>query len=551
MGVPHKRGGYSRRDFLQLSWKLGAGMLLPAGLAGCGGSSSTTIVSTNQELDITLTLAYAQLNVNGKLVNLRTMNQSIPAPTLRVRIGDTLRIKVVNQLPPNPPSTEPVAHLRYPNSTNLHMHGLHVTPGLVAPGVFGDFVLDDPALGIQPGETRQHEFHINDSQPPGAYWYHPHLHGSSAMQVGSGMAGALIVESAEGGINQVPEIAAARQMEFVFQAPITDAAGVLESFTQIANTTTNEGPFLVNGRLLPTIEMQRGEVQNWHFIHAGIFNFLNLVLEGHTLNLYSLDGNPRAGMIPINDSGPTGIVLAPGNRASVLVHADVPPGTYRLKTLNLAVGGSASVPQDLATIVVKDPAVTMALPAGPLPVPASLAPITDAELAAAGGLKRNVVMRILMGQSVPPNPPDWIYRTDSTKFSDNVFTMGATGTLPSATPPGPSDPGMQFFPFQSPGALKQTVALNSVEEWTIFNMNNIQHPFHIHINPIYITKINGVAVLEPYWVDTIALPRGVTPGSPTSVTFRTRFRDFAGSFVMHCHMLAHEDMGMMQLVEVV
>jgi FtsP/CotA-like multicopper oxidase with cupredoxin domain len=92
--------------------------------------------------------------------------------------------------------------------------------------------------------------------------------------------------------------------------------------------------------------------------------------------------------------------------------------------------------------------------------------------------------------------------------------------------------------------------LGSVEEWTIFNMNNVSHPFHIHINPFQVTKINGQPI-EPFWTDTIALPPGGSPAEPTSVTFRTRFRDFKGSYVMHCHLLIHEDMGMMQMIEVV
>jgi FtsP/CotA-like multicopper oxidase with cupredoxin domain len=98
--------------------------------------------------------------------------------------------------------------------------------------------------------------------------------------------------------------------------------------------------------------------------------------------------------------------------------------------------------------------------------------------------------------------------------------------------------------------LKQTVALGSVEEWTVFNMNNIRHPFHVHINPFQVVRINGQPI-EPFWADTIALPPMGSPANPTSVTFRTRFRDFRGAFVMHCHMLAHEDMGMMQTIEVV
>ena len=74
-------------------------------------------------------------------------------------------------------------------------------------------------------------------------------------------------------------------------------------------------------------------------------------------------------------------------------------------------------------------------------------------------------------------------------------------------------------------------------------------PVHIHINPVQVVKINGEPV-EPFWADTVGLPRGGSPEAPTSITFRTRFTDFTGVFVMHCHILAHEDMGMMQLVEV-
>jgi FtsP/CotA-like multicopper oxidase with cupredoxin domain len=83
-----------------------------------------------------------------------------------------------------------------------------------------------------------------------------------------------------------------------------------------------------------------------------------------------------------------------------------------------------------------------------------------------------------------------------------------------------------------------------------FNMNPIRHPFHIHVNPFQVVSING-APIDPYWADTIGLPPNGTPTTPTSVTFRTRFRDFAGTTVMHCHMLTHENMGMMQLVEIV
>jgi FtsP/CotA-like multicopper oxidase with cupredoxin domain len=567
-----------RREFLRLAWTVAAGLAVPAGISGCGPADDSggdlspplppetfveplALSSVGGVLDVTLKLAYLRTTLDGKAVTLRNMFGSIPAPTLRVDAGDTLRILVQNELPPNPPSTEPVTHLRYPNSTNLHVHGLHVTPGFVSAGVYGDYVMDDPQLGIQPGQSRQHEYRIGRDHPPGAYWYHPHLHGSSSIQVGSGMAGALLVK---GDVDRVPEIAAAVERVFMFQAPITDAEGRLESFTQTTRIPTVEPPFLINGVRRPRLVMQRGEVQNWHFVNASIFKFVNLCLDGHALNVHGLDGNPRANLLPVGPfampapAGTTGVVLAPANRASVLVQAGA-PGTYYLRTLRFETGIDESiVPEDiLAEVVVVDPPRAMALPAAPLPVPASLAPITDEELAGAGGLKRNIVLRFVSFN--PANPPapggilnpgtelnDWVYRTDNTAISNAAFAIGAASGQASPAPGMPDE----YIPYQSSRALKQTVALGSVEEWTIFNMNNVRHPFHIHVNPFEVVRINGQPV-ERYWADTIALPPGGTAAAPTSVTIRTRFRDFSGAFVMHCHMLVHEDMGMMQVVEVV
>jgi FtsP/CotA-like multicopper oxidase with cupredoxin domain len=115
----------SRRDFLGLGWTIATGLAVPSGLTGCGDGDETSsllpgetfveptvLESVDGELDVTLYLAYLSTMLNGKAVRLRAMNNSIPAPTLRIKAGDTLRIRVNNQLPPNPSSNEPVRHLR-------------------------------------------------------------------------------------------------------------------------------------------------------------------------------------------------------------------------------------------------------------------------------------------------------------------------------------------------------------------------------------------------------------------------------------------------------
>ena len=616
------REDFTRRDFLRLGVTVVAGAVVPPVLTACGGGDGggialpvetfvepLTIQSANGVLDVTLALSYLTTTLPNpttganQQVTLRNMFGTIPAPTLRVNVGDLLRIKVVNNLPPNPTDDpEPTTHLRYHNSTNLHTHGLHVYPDIIRqpspgdPGLYGDFVVDDPDMGIKPGETRQYEYRLRDDHPAGMFWYHPHLHGSSAMQVGSGMAGALMVR---GPIDQVPQIAAAKERIFVFQAPIYDQNGRLESFGDVAGVTTNEPPFLINAVRRPRIVMKTGEVQNWRFLNAAIFNMLNLSLDEHTLYQYGHDGYPRRFMkvvppIPVAAANPPNnpppasypeaIVLAAGNRTSVLVKAGA-PGTYLLRTMPIQVGrnnegqGSPVLPADvLAEVVVVDDPQPMNLPPEPLPVTAFLDPITDQELAAHGGLKRTIVMRVIASNPAPTPPalpftgpaetplvqpppgelPDWVYQTGATAISNKVFALGSVGTAPSTDP---GFPPATFIPFQSSKALTQTVALDAVEEWTIVNMNNIRHPFHIHVNPVYVVAINGVTLADPYWADTIPMPfsnsQPTPPGNPglpgattTTITFRTRFRHYTGRYVMHCHMLVHEDMGMMQGVTV-
>jgi len=95
-----------------------------------------------------------------------------------------------------------------------------------------------------------------------------------------------------------------------------------------------------------------------------------------------------------------------------------------------------------------------------------------------------------------------------------------------------------------PDRVDQRVRFGAVEEWTIVNENTDDHVFHIHTNDMLLTKINGDPLAEPIWLDTAIVPRN------GSITFRSRFLDFTGKYMLHCHMINHEDLGMMQVVEV-
>ena len=91
--------------------------------------------------------------------------------------------------------------------------------------------------------------------------------------------------------------------------------------------------------------------------------------------------------------------------------------------------------------------------------------------------------------------------------------------------------------------------LGTAEQWTVVNAadEGFVHVFHIHVNPFLVTHVNGERLVTPEWRDTYPLG----PHLGDSFTFTMNLEDFAGMTVQHCHVLAHEDLGMMEAVEIV
>jgi FtsP/CotA-like multicopper oxidase with cupredoxin domain len=611
-----------RRHFLRLSTTLASGIVFPVGFTACSFENEKNVANLEQTfveptmleakdglLDVTLTASYFDAKLVGAdprkqyPVSLRAYGDdaqgpSYSGPTLVVKGGDQLRIRLVNNLPVNPPFMafrDPTNYMK-PNTTNLHTHGLHVYPGIYAdrnPLEYGDYVVDSNIGGVLPnGDFRQYVYHIPKDHPEGPFYYHPQYHGSSAIQVASLMSGAIMVR---GPVDDLPEMAEAKELIFLFQAPYFSSQeidnnygvknGLLEKFSQIANHPTGHGihstsndnidaqPILINGVRHPTIVMQSGEVQRWRFINTQVFNYLNLSLDGHTLSQYTIDGWGSATYqeYPDGRSKGKGILLAAGNRSSVLIKAGE-PGTYLLRSLPVKIAKgqqTAILPGDvLAKIVVVESKKAMTLPSVPLPVSSFLKPITDEEFAGAGGKKRSIIFNMMGNDNLDPsrNEPSAIKRvmasatvitseiTESVKKNISLAKEGiskATGR--------PIEGSKYFPPFEVPtydyqlqpaNTIIQNVILGAVEEWTIFNCNSIAQAFHIHVNPMFITRVNGNPV-DPYWCDTVALPLGGTPENPTSITFRMRFNDFLGPYILHSQMLQYSDLGMVQRVTIV
>ena len=612
----------NRRQFLRLGVTVASGLALPASFIACTRKDSNDearplqtfvqpamLEAKNGLLDFTLTASYLDAKLSGAYprhhypVSLRAYayeanGPGYSGPTLIVRGGDQLRIKLVNNLPFNPPLQafrDPTNYMK-PNTTNLHAHGLHVYPGIYAdkqPLEYGNYVVDPNSGGIRPsGGSRQYVYDIPKDHPAGPFYYHPQYHGSSAIQAASLMSGAIMVR---GPVDDLPEMDQAKELIFLFQAPYFATSeirnnhgvkdGSLEKFAQIADSPTGHGinkpnqdfvnaqPVLINGVRQPTIVMESGEVQRWRFINTQVFNYLNLSLDEHTLHQYTMDGWGSADYQDYPDgrlSSGKGIVLAPGNRSSVLIKAGA-AGTYLLRSLPVKISQgkqTAILPGDiLAKVVVVNTKKIMALPRAPLPVSDLLKPITDLEFASAGGKKRSIIFNMIGNENLDSSRNDPSFIDDAIANSASLasalkesvkknIAMAKEG-LSQVT--GKPIEGSKYFPpfvfptydfqLQQANGIIQNVILGAIEEWTIFNCNGIAHAFHIHVNPMYITKVNGIPI-DPYWCDTVALPAGGTQEVPTSVTFRMRFKDFIGPYILHSQMLHYSDLGLVQRVTV-
>jgi FtsP/CotA-like multicopper oxidase with cupredoxin domain len=444
--------------------------------------------SVNGELRTELRVGYAYHDIGGYRLSLRTYDGTVPGPTLRVQPGDVLRITLINDLPSNREElpVNPDLPHRF-NTTNFHFHGGHVSPSGIS---------DNVLRSMEPGQSQEIEIHIPDDHTRGTAWYHPHHHGSADVQISSGMVGAIVVE---GDFGDVPEIADAQERVLILSEVLFDYLGTIEDYDTLWPEAVPR--FLaVNGQREPIIHMRPGEVQRWRMIDAAHENNFRLALDGHVLHAIAYDGI-QASQIDHHES----LVMGPGQRTDLLVQAGS-PGTYELKAIPND-QGYPSPTGPLAHVVVAGEPLPMALP-GTLPAP-PLATIRDDELTGS--------RRLTLTVSEPEYPPAANYQEFAFLVDDRRF---------------------------DPNRVDQHIQLGAVEEWTVINDHTDDHVFHIHTNPFQVTKLNGEPLSTPVWRDSVVVPR------EGSLTFRSRFLDFTGRTVLHCHMMNHEELGMMQLIEI-
>lgn len=460
-----------------------AGLPLFGGLAlgGCGSTSSgaragwcepSVRSSSDGRLATTLRTATGPAVMGGSKAEAETYEGTYPGPTLAVRAGDVLQVDLVNDL----------KHV-----TNLHTHGLHVSPKPPS---------DDVLSVINSGDTFRYVYHIPNDHPAGTYWYHAHAHGLTDFDVFAGLFGLLIVR---GELDELPGVVnRPERVIMISQTEIKDGGIVSGEDSALSAQVT-----LVNGVYQPAAEIAPGEVQRWRILNASSV-FLRLQLEGHPLHVIAIDGNPLTATQTLDL-----LELPPGGRADVLVQgADA--GAFKFRSLSWTELGafySSMVPvgEDLFTLTSRGARVD------PPGIPTSLLPFDDLRHAAIDR-RRNFVLEEVEPRGTGQNDR-YHYYINGKEFDHHV--------------------------------VNETMMLGATEEWEFINRTYEPHPMHIHVYPFQVVAVNGQPVDEQHYRDTATLPPFGT------LTIRTRFLDFTGLFVMHCHILFHEDHGMMQLLEVV
>ena len=373
--------------------------------------------------------------------------------------------------------------------TNIHYHGLHIPITGNADNVF---------LKIEPSKKLTYEFQIPPKHPSGTFWYHPHLHGLVAEQLFGGLAGLFIVR---GELDEIPEVKAAKEEFLVLQDFALDNDGRPMGSSHMSLMAGREGDLItVSGQQNPGFALAKDGLLRLRILNASPSRFYRLALEDHPFYLIATDGGALSEPKEVNE-----LLLTPGQRAEVLIKGDRESGQYRLLNLSYDRGGMGmmgggmmggnsdrNAPVALGTVNYEPAVESLALPTKL----ASIAPLSE-------------------------------------PLAEKSFQLNH-GMSPAV--------GMAFLingqPYKS-DRLDTKVKLNTIEDWELTNTGVMDHPFHVHGNAFQIISRDGQPESLLAWRDTVLVKRGET------VRIRILFQDFAGKTVYHCHVLDHEDLGMM------
>ena len=446
----------------------------------------------SSHLTVTLDAAATRFDLGGRQVAGESYNGTFVAPTLHLAPGSDATITLVN-------------HLAV--ATNLHFHGLHVSPADTS---------DNPFRCVAPGQTFSYHLVLPADHPQGTFWYHSHAIGTAcpppnmaAMdmsagpgdvenQIFAGLSGALIIGD-DRSLLPAPLDRVAVHTMVLKDLQIGRAGRVLQ------NTINSNAPTvrLVNGQLHPQLNVRPGETQLWRLVNAGADIFYQLRLDGSRFTVIAQDGRPAAHITTADR-----LLLPPGKRYDVLVTAPTRPGSTWLRTVSYSNGPQGDRNPNVLLVRLNTSGAVQAL----LAAPAGAMRTAPADLAGAALAQHRTV-------TLSENGAGTSFFINNTAFSMNTSVF-----------PAPAH-------------------LGTVEEWTILNASGEDHPFHLHTDSFQVLSIDGVPQNFVGRQDVVPVPHAAK-GTPGRVVIRIPFSDYPGRWMFHCHIAAHEDNGMMSYIEV-
>jgi suppressor of ftsI len=372
--------------------------------------------------------------------------------------------------------------------TNMHYHGTATSPKPPS-----DYVM----MMVHPSTSFDYKLYFPPNHDRGLFWYHPHPHGQSEGQVQDGMSGLLVVEgfleTNYPWLGDVPER--------LLMLKDLDPPGRPDSLGHRKN---------INGEVSASFTIRPGELQFWRVGNIAADGYFNLKVDGHRLWLLASDANTLRRPMLVDS-----VFLPPGARAEVLLEGGK-PGRYPIRhlTANTGPAGDPNPATQLGTLVVEGERIDRTVDVQRLRTMADL-PGVAKEIS---DLRAHLI----------------------TRRRTFVFSETADGDTFFIN-------GQQF----NPDSVNTDVHVGDVEEWTLINTTGEWHAFHIHQLDFLVTEINGVAQPGNSFHDTVNLPF-VVGSQPGIVKVIVPFTDpnIVGKFVYHCHILEHEDGGMMQLIRV-
>jgi len=396
-------------------------------------------------LNVTLNVVRKKVRLAGRSLVATTYNGNYAAPTLRVKVGDTINVTLVN-----------TAGKLTNQPTNLHFHGLHVSPNVPHDNIF---------VHVEPGHSRKYTVTLGKGNFPGTYWYHSHMHGFSEAQLINGMSGMIVVEGQRELLPKAFRHITEREISLK-TAQINDgniSAGKYSVWAEADSPPPEAKPpvppnvRLVGDQLQPKIRIRPGEVQLWHIANTGANVLYKVELEKSSFTVISQDANALDRPQKMKR-----LFMGGGQRFDVLVTGPK-SGTLNLRTIGFTPDNGIVAPtRVLATLI------SSGKPMKTPPMPK---------------------------QGILP----FIALDDAPIAARRTFTFGRNGIF--------ADTGFPRF----------TIDGDVFEE-------------------------------DRSRVDTFVLPRRPNNARPTSMVVRIPFETFTGKFVFHCHILGHEDLGMMKSI---